>query len=59
MEADEQMMLQLWFENLRQKLVDGEVQFVIGELDTALGRIQDDQRGVGTNADGSHAMVPD
>lgn len=47
MDADEQMMLQLWLTNLRDKLVADETQLVLNELNTALGQIEEDQREVG------------
>ena len=53
MEAQEQMMLQLWFENLRAMMEREEYDKVKSELDAALGRIEEDQREAGTAPAGS------
>ena len=53
MEADEQVMLQLWFEKLRLMLDEGDVDGVKKELDAALGRIEEDQRETGVIAGSS------
>ncbi len=39
----EQMMMQLWLASLKNKLKEGKVDEVIGELDIAVSRIEEDR----------------
>jgi len=43
MDPSEQMMMQVWLGGLKAKLVNGDVEGVIKELDIALSRIDEDQ----------------